>query len=561
MLPWLILCYGRRNGHVNAGCLAGVLIFCSPIIGVDGISAYNDVATATAIFTVFYLVQIWKQEKNDALLTLVALVAGFAFALKYTAFLALPYSLAAIIRDKYRCKQPWLVPVLQVAAIASILILPWMIKNVIIVGNPVSPFMNTLFPNHFIHIWFEKSYKANMATYGSDNYWRIPLEVTIGGQRLGGLLGPLFLLLPLGILNFRNKLAMPVLLAALLFTLPYPANIGTRFLIPAAPFWALGFGLLIEAVPALPVTLALLHAALSWPDAVPLYSDKFVWKLLRIPWHHALRIKPEDDYLGRHIGTYAIAREIDKIIPADKTIFTFDQLPEAYFKPKLVVSFQSAFGERMTDIFHSVQIPAYQPAGRTTFRFPPQSLRRLRLTQTALLPNEKWSMAEFRVLSKSRELPRTSAWRLRSAPNAWDVQLAFDNSPATRWSSWEGKKPGMFVEVEFTRPETVDAVMLEVSRDQTPGLMMLEGWDKEGNKYQLSNSPKETVIDPPEGWRILATQAMMKNGVDYFLITNTNHGYMEVMKNAKYWGMELLSVKGYHRLYKLTGQPPLDPKP
>lgn len=560
LLPWLILCHGRRTGAINAGALAAILIFCSPVIGVDGISAYNDVATATAIFTVFYLVQLWKRQRRESLLICIGLAAGFAFALKYTAFLALPYALATIIYALHRDKKPWLTPALKVSAIASILILPWMIKNVLVVGNPVSPFLNSIFPNHFINIWFEKAYKLNMSTYGSENYWRLPIEVTRGGQRLGGLLGPVFLLLPLGLLGFRNRAARPLILAALLFTLPYPANIGTRFLIPAAPFWALSFGLLIETVPYVPITLALLHAALSWPDAIPLYSEKYVWSLHRIPWHHALRIKPEDDYLGRNIGSYAMAREIDKIIPAGKTIFAFDQMPEAYFKPKLVVGFQSAYGERIIDIFHSVQIPAYQPTGRTTFSFPAQQLQRLRLTQTANLPNEKWSMAEFRVYSKERELSRSSEWRLRASPNHWDVAMAFDNSPATRWSSWEGKRPGMFIEIEFPELQSVDKVMLEVSRDQTPGLMALEGWDLYGNKYQLSNSPKESVIDPPEGWRILATRAMMERGVDYFLITNTNHGYMDVMKNAKYWGMELITVKGYYRLYKLTGKLTEDPK-
>ncbi len=560
LLPWLILCYGRRTGAISAGALAAILIFCSPVIGIDGISAYNDVATATAIFTVFYLVQLWKQQRQDSLLICLGLTAGFAFALKYTAFLALPYALVTIIKELHRDKKPWLTPALKVAAIASVLILPWLIKNTVTVGNPFSPFLNSIFPNHFIHIWFEKSYKMNMASYGSHDFWRLPLEVTSGGQRLGGLLGPMFLLLPLGLLGLRNRAARPLILAALLFTLPYPANIGTRFLIPAAPFWALSFGLLIETVPYLPVTIALMHAALSWPDSIPLYSEKYVWSLHRIPWHHALRIRPEDDYLGRHIGSYAISREIDKIIPADKTIFAFDQIAEAYFKPKLAVGFQSAYGERITDIFHSVQIPAYQPTGRTTFCFPAQQLKRIRLTQTADLPNEKWSMAEFRIFSKERELPRNAQWRLRASPNWWDVAMAFDNSPATRWSSWEGKRPGMFIEVDFPELQRVDKVMLEVSRDQTPGLMMLEGWDQYGNKYQLSNSPKESVIDPPEGWRMTATHAMMERGVDYFLITNTNHGYMDVMKNAKYWGMELVTVKGYYRLYKLTGKLPEDAK-
>ena len=86
--------------------------------------------------------------------------------------------------------------------------------------------------------------------------------------------------------------------------------------------------------------------------------------------------------------------------------------------------------------------------------------------------------------------------------------------------------------------------------------MALEGFDQWGNRYQLSNTPRESVIETPEGWRLASTRAMMARGVDYFLISETNYGYTDVMKNARYWGMELVSVKGASRLYRLTGKSP-----
>ena len=556
LLPWMILCFGRRNGFVNAGALAAVLIFCAPVIGVDGISAYNDLATASAIFTVFYLVQLWKQQRQASLITAIGITAGFAFALKYTAFLALPYAVVTIIKELHRDRKPWLLPAAKVVAIASIFILPWMIKNTLFVGNPVSPFLNSVFPNHNIHIWFEASYKRNMSRYGMENLAWIPVEATIRGDKLGGLLGPVFILLPLGLLGFRKRAARPLILAALLFTLPYPANIGTRFLIPSAPFWALSFAMLLESIPHLALALAMIHAALSWPDAIPLYSAKYTWRLNRIPWKSSLHIVDDDYYIGRNVGGYAMTREIERVVPIDKTVFGFDQIQEAYAKPKFMVSFQSAHGEIITDIFHSALMPAYLSTGRTTFNFPSQKLTRIRLVQTGNLPSEKWSMSEFRLFSQRSEVPRLPSWKLRSSPNAWDVQMAFDNSPVTRWSSWEPKRPGMFVEIQFPSPQLLDQVVLEVSRDQTPGFMALEGYDQYGNKYQLSNTPKESVIEAPEGWRLLSTRAMMARGIDYFLISETNYGYQDVKKNARYWGMELIAVKGTSRLYKLTGNTP-----
>ena len=37
--------------------------------------------------------------------------------------------------------------------------------------------------------------------------------------------------------------------------------------------------------------------------------------------------------------------------------------------------------------------------------------------------------------------------------------MAFDNSQATRWRSWEVAGPGMYIDVDFGYPEAVDEVL------------------------------------------------------------------------------------------------------
>src|SRR5579864_1861706 len=92
-----MLCYGRRFGFPVAGVCGALLVFLSPVVGLDGSVAYNDVATACIIFTVFYMVHLWASDaSNSAFLAPLGLVAGFAYAAKYTAFLALPYALAIV---------------------------------------------------------------------------------------------------------------------------------------------------------------------------------------------------------------------------------------------------------------------------------------------------------------------------------------------------------------------------------------------------------------------------------------------------------------------------------
>jgi len=47
VLALLIVSYGRRFGYPHVGIFAAILPFASPIVGLNGVSAYNDVALAT----------------------------------------------------------------------------------------------------------------------------------------------------------------------------------------------------------------------------------------------------------------------------------------------------------------------------------------------------------------------------------------------------------------------------------------------------------------------------------------------------------------------------------
>ena len=68
----------------------------------------------------------------------------------------------------------------------------------------------------------------------------IPWDATVTGDFLvGGLLGPVFLLTPLALVGMRRATIRQLWLAGFVCLIPYPLNIGTRFLILALPFFAL----------------------------------------------------------------------------------------------------------------------------------------------------------------------------------------------------------------------------------------------------------------------------------------------------------------------------------
>jgi len=97
-LPLAMLSYARRSGFTVAGVCGAILVFVSPVVGLDGTVAYNDVATACIVFTAFYLAQIWAaEESNQAVLVPLGLVAGCGYAAKYTAFVAVTYALGVVV--------------------------------------------------------------------------------------------------------------------------------------------------------------------------------------------------------------------------------------------------------------------------------------------------------------------------------------------------------------------------------------------------------------------------------------------------------------------------------
>ena len=66
LLPWLMLLFGCRFGWPHGGAaLAALLVFASPLIGMDGTAAYNDVALAVAVFGAVYLLESWRHSHND----------------------------------------------------------------------------------------------------------------------------------------------------------------------------------------------------------------------------------------------------------------------------------------------------------------------------------------------------------------------------------------------------------------------------------------------------------------------------------------------------------------
>lgn len=551
-LPLAMLSYARRFGFGAAGAAGAIFAFASPVVGQDGATAYIDVATACLLFVLFYLVEIWDRERTPRLLIPIGLVAGFCYAAKYTAFLGVLYALVFVAWRLFRARRPLLRPLAIVSFCALVMIVPWVAKNWIWLGNPFSPFFNSVFTNPYVHISFEKEYIHNMRNYGGlRSHWDIPLEVTVRGTVLCGLLGPLFLLAPVALLALRHPAGRRLLLAGVLFGLPYLSNIGTRFLIPAVPFVSLAMALALARWQGVAAAFVLAHAIASWPNVLRTYCDRNAWRLAGIPVKQALRIEPEESYLNRKSVYYPVARLLDDVTPRGAKVLAFDQIPDAYTSREVLVAYQAAFNATVGDILWTPLIREYQPGWQLSFRFPAQPLRKVRVVQTNEGGPDHWSIGEFRVMHGRQELRRAPRWRLRANANPWNVQMAFDNSPVTRWRSRHILFAGMYVEVDFGRPETIDRVVLECARDQHKIRLKLEGELPSGEWKTLVPAPEQAELAPPLGLRRAAVEELKRRGIDHLLVFENNFGADDFRKHAALWGITLLGERNSVRLYQL----------
>jgi hypothetical protein len=545
-LALAMLAYGRRIGKPWAGAAGALLTFASPVVGADGSAAYVDVATAAIVFGVFYWTEIWDEQRILRLLIPVGLLAGYAYAAKYTAF---PIAIYALVFVAWRSRR--LRPVLLVAACASIMAGPWIVRNWIWYQNPVAPFANSIFRNPYVHVMFERDYSEFLRHYGMPSLWPLALEATIRGAYVQGIIGPAFLLLPLALAALRFRAGRRLLLAGALMFSTYFANIGARFLIPSLPFFSLALGLAFAEAAPLLAALMLLHAAASWPPVLNRYVNPNCWRLVRFPYQAALRITPPDEFLRQNAHGYAAAQMIDAKVADSEPVFSMDGILDSYTRHQILVYYQSAANETLADTINMGWNPVAQPAMGRVFQFPERKARQMRVVQMAqaVYPHQ-WNVYELRFFYRGKELARRLDWRLQAWPNPWEVQLAFDNSLATRWRSGEVASPGMYLDVDFGREEAVDEVRMVVSGDSELTRLQLESINSGGGWDRIADNPATVNQAVPQGIRRMATYELHARGIHYLMIADTNNGAEDFAEDPEAWGLKLIGHTEGERLYQ-----------
>lgn len=504
-LPLMIADYATRKGWAIAGAFAGLMVYATPVIGIDGISAYIDVALAAIWFALFVITDEFEVRRVIP----AGILAGFTYATKYTAFVAVFFMI-------WQWRKHWRA-LAGACAVASLFILPWVIRNWIWLENPFAPFFNAWFPNPHINVAFERGYSAYLRTYGLTSVSQWAANIFVRGKELNGVLGPVWILSPLGFWQWQWLFAAAT----------YPLNIGTRFLIPALPFLALGMGRFFGRWRWLAIGVCATHLILSWPTNVRRYSDIFAWRLDRPSWKAALRRQQEDTYLGTRDPVYRIARMIEDRVPPGEKVFSFFTLADSYTSREILTYYYSAHSQAINNVLLTPIAEENWPSLRQEIRLT-QPQKKIRIAQNATDGSQTWSIAEIE--------PRPA--RLRASHMPYTLNLAMDGNPLTVWETGLSMKP-MWIEAEFDND--VSALTVWMARKLTSAKLQVENGTVSGSYF---------VPQIPD-MRRWATETLRGMGILYFIVDESNYGYQDFVDRAAEWNIDAVDKRETGTLFRI----------
>jgi hypothetical protein len=531
VLAAAIAAYGHLIESPVAGYTAALLVFASPIAALDATLAYNDIAATAAVFATFLALEHWHRSRQAAWLWLIGLLAGFCFAIKYTAGVMIPVALVWVAVQSRSWRQTS-----RVAALTLICAAPWLAKNALVVHNPLSPFFNRVFPNPYVHVSFEDEYRHSMAHFNQSSLtWRTPWDVTVDGGQLQGTLGPVFLLAPLALLGVRRPASQRLLLVGTLAALPWFANLGTRFLLPALPFFALALMLTLARWRWLAIAVAAAQVALSLPPVLAQYSSPYNFRLNGFPWREALRLIPEEQTLHTRLPFYGVLRMVDAHTPPSALIYTALPLPEAYSDRRILLNYTCAACQVMQDLRWTPLRTDLQPITRVAFPNVPPG--RTRIVQNGGC-HGTWSISEIHGHQPSAPV---DAW-----PDPWYAPRAVDQQPVTRWKAWRPVAPGMWFELQAAG----GGLILDGPPDDANVCVHLERHEN-GAWHEMPQKPQISALPAPPGLRAQATAALRRLGVTHVLIHRDEPQAQDFETNAAAWRWRKQAESGPGRLYVL----------
>lgn len=548
----LIVCFGTRLHSAKAGWTAGFLFFATPVVGYVSTQALNDIAAGGAFFATFYCLHRWWTTREESWLVPAGLLAGLAFATKFSTFLAAAgFAVVVALRWWKHRDLHWRWTAAGFAALA-LLALPFLVRNWIWYENPIAPFGNAWFPNPNFSSWVETDYRANQRTYGwLTSYWQVPWDIAFGGKNLQGIIGPITLLLPAGLLALRMPGGLLLLVCGCIALSTYPQNVGVRFLIPAIPFFYLPLAMVVTRWREALGALLAMQAVACWPSLVSAYTETYALILAPIPTiAQVTRATPEDETLAYRLNTYLAARWLDKNVKPGERVFGYSVYVEAYSAAHACVAHASTHCFQIADVLASGLWKGDSPTRGFHWEFPQAPVRSLRLRQTAT-GQDRWDLREIRLFRGAERVPLPPGTRWEASRNAKDLPYLHDGDLVTGWSPWEYLAPGQSVTLHFPEPLPLDRVEVETLFPQEAVRVLLEAPNAAGAWDLLAPAAQAVPTENRPDLRRAATAEMYRRDFRYLFFMQHEALAREMEEDPVAWNVELAAHGQDYRVFRI----------
>jgi len=327
------------KASVSTGLLAAIIYYTLPLVAKLSGWAYVDMALAFFVLVMTTALLDWKESRHKGLVALAGMLGGLAMGIKYSSLvmvLIIVLSALLFLKRKDLPRDSHMgTTAIKVLAIAAVVAFPWYLKNWMLTGNPVYPFLYSLFGGREWSQEIAKMYALFLSFVGSEsgilNYLKLPWDICFfgGGGRpdFDGYIGPIFLLVPILSVAIRPKLVEIrfMLFSSSIYFLLWGALIQQlRLLVPIFPMLSIILALLIHKSPERwrKTRLCILFFCLL---TMILNTYFHVDRYRRIaPHQYIAGNQSETEFLRSHLNSYPAIEYINHhLTDQDKVLFVF----------------------------------------------------------------------------------------------------------------------------------------------------------------------------------------------------------------------------------------------
>lgn len=181
----------KRYFNAKAALFSSAIFLGLPNVIRHSILAYNDFGLVFFILLSIYALLNWERDNNDLWLVLSGAFCGLSIGVKYSGGINFAFLALYIFFSRRNLK-----PLTYFLGSGLILILPWLLKNIAFVNNPVYPFLYSIFGGKYWSAFNMERYLRIMSGYGPKNLFALPWYL-IGEWKTDFPLGPVpFVILP-----------------------------------------------------------------------------------------------------------------------------------------------------------------------------------------------------------------------------------------------------------------------------------------------------------------------------------------------------------------------------